>query len=221
MDTGNKTVFFYVTEKGRGLADALCLRYPGALILRFSKKAVGSHWTKGARLVFIMAAGIVVRTIAPHLADKRTDPAVVVMDEAGRHAVSLAGGHVGGANALAAEIARLTGGSPVITTASDVSGLPALDLWAEAQGLVVEDRKRLPKTATKLLNRGVLRFFSDVPLEAPPEFQRADGPADAEIVVTNRKLEAFRLAPSSCGPKTSSLASAATAVQRQRRSRRP
>jgi cobalt-precorrin 5A hydrolase len=86
-----------------------------------------------------MAAGIVVRGIAPYLKSKATDPAVVVVDEAGRFAVSLLSGHLGGANDLAREVARVLGGTAVITTATDVQGLPALDVWAAAHGLTIEN----------------------------------------------------------------------------------
>ena len=86
-------------------------------------------FAQGENLVCIMAAGIVVRGIAPYLQGKDTDPAVVVVDEAGRFAVSLLSGHLGGANELARRVAKLLGGTPVITTATDVQGLPALDRW--------------------------------------------------------------------------------------------
>ena len=86
-----------------------------------------------------MAAGIVVRSIAPYLKGKDTDPAVVVVDEAGRFAVSLLSGHLGGANELARRVAQVLGGTPVITTATDVHGLPALDVLAAAHGLSIEN----------------------------------------------------------------------------------
>ena len=70
-------------------------------------------------LVFIMALGIAVRAIAPHIQDKRQDPAVVVVDEGGHFAISLLSGHEGGANALAVEVANALGAEPVITTASE------------------------------------------------------------------------------------------------------
>jgi cobalt-precorrin 5A hydrolase len=89
--------------------------------------------------VFIMATGIVVRSIADHLAHKTTDPAVVVCDEAGRFAISLVSGHVGGANALAREVAQMTGGEPVITTATDVNRVPAIDVIAVEAGLTIEN----------------------------------------------------------------------------------
>ncbi|HET6793144.1 MAG TPA: hypothetical protein VFH45_01805, partial [Acidimicrobiales bacterium] len=73
------------------------------------------------------ATGIAVRAIAPLLADKKTDPAVVCVDDAGRHVIALTGGHAGGANDLASDVAALLGATPVISTASDLAGLPALD----------------------------------------------------------------------------------------------
>ncbi len=103
-------------------------------------------------LICIMATGIVVRLLAPHLRSKASDPAVVVMDEAGAFAVSLLSGHLGGANELAGRVARITGGRAVITTATDVNGLPAWDELARRYGLVIE-----PTANIKHLNSRLLR----------------------------------------------------------------
>jgi len=81
--------------------------------------------------ICIMATGIVVRTITPFLTHKSVDPAVVVLDEKGRFVISLLSGHLGGANELAEQVASLTGGKPVITTATDVHNKPAIDLLAK------------------------------------------------------------------------------------------
>jgi cobalt-precorrin 5A hydrolase len=81
--------------------------------------------------ICIMATGIVARTITPYLTHKSVDPAVVVLDEKGRFAISLVSGHLGGANELAAKVAFLTGGEAVITTATDVHSMPAIDLLAK------------------------------------------------------------------------------------------
>lgn len=96
-------------------------------------------------IICIMAAGIVVRTLSPFLTHKDSDPAVVVVDEKGRFAISLVAGHMGGANELAARVAAITGGVPVITTATDVRGVFALDLLAKrlkCKGLDFELLKR-------------------------------------------------------------------------------
>lgn len=89
--------------------------------------------------VFIMAAGIVVRMIAPHIDTKQTDPAVVVVDDAGQFAISLLSGHAKGANSLAGLVAQFIGAMPVVTTATDNAGVPAIDLLAEVHGLVIEN----------------------------------------------------------------------------------
>jgi cobalt-precorrin 5A hydrolase len=130
---------------GRGLPGAE-LRLPEAqagepedqAFSRLSEEFRGV-FERGDNLVCIMAAGIVVRGIAPYLKGKDTDPAVVVVDEAGRFAVSLLSGHLGGANDLARRVAEILGGMAVITTATDVQGLPALDVLAVEQGLIIEN----------------------------------------------------------------------------------
>jgi cobalt-precorrin 5A hydrolase len=86
-----------------------------------------------------MATGIVVRAIAPVLKDKTVDPAVVVVDDRGRFAVSLISGHIGGANRLASEVADLLGAAPVITTATDTNQKPAIDVLAVDLGLTIEN----------------------------------------------------------------------------------
>jgi cobalt-precorrin 5A hydrolase len=109
-------------------------------------------------LVAIMAAGIVVRSIAPHLKGKDKDPAVVVVDEAGKFAISLLSGHLGGANLLARQVAQIIGGAPVITTASDIEGLPSLDLVAVQEGLAIDNPAALSQVQMALLSGLSLRL---------------------------------------------------------------
>ena len=78
-------------------------------------------------LLYIGSCGIAVRAIAPHVRDKTSDPAVLVMDEMGKHIIPILSGHIGGANALAKELAQITGAVPVITTATDLRGITAID----------------------------------------------------------------------------------------------
>jgi cobalt-precorrin 5A hydrolase len=89
--------------------------------------------------VLVLAVGATVRLVAPLLESKKTDPAVVCLDEAGRFAVALLSGHAGGANALAAEVARAVGATPVITTASDALGTLRVDLLGAELGWTMED----------------------------------------------------------------------------------
>ncbi|WP_128377902.1 precorrin-3B C(17)-methyltransferase [Streptomyces cavernae] len=89
--------------------------------------AVRAAFAECEQLVCFLATGAVVRLIAPLLGDKVSDPGVVCVDEGGRFAVSLVGGHAGGANELAGEVAGLLGARPVVTTATDSVGLPGLD----------------------------------------------------------------------------------------------
>ncbi|WP_251866380.1 cobalt-precorrin 5A hydrolase [Enterococcus malodoratus] len=102
-------------------------------------------------LVCIMATGIVVRSIAEVLADKRNDPAVIVIDEKGQHTISLLSGHIGGGNQLTLEIARLLNSSPVITTATDVQNVTALDLLSKDINGWYADFKETTKRVNRLL----------------------------------------------------------------------
>lgn len=116
-------------------------------------------------LIFVMAAGIVVRTIAPHIRDKRTDPAIVVIDEKGKYAISLLSGHIGGANALAARVAETIGAQPVVTTATDVNGKVSADLAAARLGLSIEPFERLKYINAEIAEGNRVDFFIDSALE--------------------------------------------------------
>ena len=90
------------------------------------------------RLVLFMPVGAAVRLVAPRLRDKHLDPAVVCVDDAGRFAVSLLSGHLGGADRLAQEVARVLGAEPVVTSASHVMGTLAVDLLGQELGWQIE-----------------------------------------------------------------------------------
>lgn len=127
-----------------------------------------SEWTKQQfdtcdGLVFVGATGIAVRLIAPCLKDKLTDPAVVVVDEAGQFSISLLSGHMGGANCLANQIADILHAIPVVTTASDVRKHTAIDVWAADHNFVITDRKLAKEIAAAHLEGETVGFFSDEP----------------------------------------------------------
>ncbi|MDQ3980744.1 MAG: precorrin-3B C(17)-methyltransferase [Actinomycetota bacterium] len=112
-----------ITERGRALAERLPFdRSHGQLA-----ETVRSRWTDVDGFVLFAATGVAVRVVAPLLASKATDPAVVCVDEAGRFAVALCGGHAAGANELARHVAELLDATPVVTTATDATGTPSLD----------------------------------------------------------------------------------------------
>lgn len=154
--------------------------------------------------VFVMAIGAVVRMIAPLLRGKGADPAVVCLDEAGRFAVPILAGHLGGANALATRIAAAIGAEAVITTASDVQGTLAVDLLGADLGWRFEDpRGNATRAAAAVVNGDSVAIVlgdgappcwpSGWPLPAHATLcETLDNPAvceaEAALVVTNRIL---------------------------------
>ena len=110
--------------------------------------------------IFIMSTGIVVRLIAPLVKSKLEDPAVVVVDDQANHAISLLSGHLGGANALTLRIADIIGADPVITTATDVNRVPAIDVLAKEMNLLIENPRNI-KTVNMALLKGEKIFVHD------------------------------------------------------------
>ena len=119
-----KIAIIQISEEGKHIARLLLSQLKGEII---SRQNVDKRWHDFDAFVFIGAMGICVRTIAPCIADKHSDPAVVCVDSLGLNAISVLSGHVGGANDLTDRIAGIIGARPVITTQSDLSGLWALD----------------------------------------------------------------------------------------------
>lgn len=149
------------------------------------------------QIIFIMALGIVVRMLAPHIQGKTTDPAVVVLDEAGQHAISVLSGHLGGANQLARRIARDTGARPVITTATDVHGLPALDDLAREYNMAIDPLAAVRRVNSAIVNGERVHIYTDIDLPVEPTDQikiytAGDYPAPGNqtayhVVITNRR----------------------------------
>ncbi len=139
-------------------------------------------------LIFIMASGIVVRSIAPLLKGKDVDPGVVVVDEEGDFVTSLISGHLGGANEAAKCIASITGGVPVVTTASDVSGSIAVDTIAmklRCKLRSLEEAKRV----TSLIVAG-----ERVELRVPQNID-SNNPSGMVVVSNKRTIEISQIIP--------------------------
>jgi len=160
-----------------------------------------STWTKdnfpaADALLFIGAAGIAVRAVAPYIKSKTADPAVVVMDELGSYAIPLLSGHMGGANQLAVRLARYAGALPVITTATDINRVFAIDSWAQSQGLIVANPEGIKRISARLLAGGAIRIKSSFPImgPAPAGIVLSDGEYDVLITCRTRgKTTALRL----------------------------
>lgn len=122
---------------------------------------VREHFTEYDLILFICATGIAVRAIAPVLKHKSIDPAVVVLDDKARHCISLLSGHAGGANAYTHMISAMTGADPVITTASDLEGVFAVDVFARENGLIVANWKTAKYISVEVLSGKKTGLLSD------------------------------------------------------------
>lgn len=103
-------------------------------------------------LIFVSSCGIAVRAIAPYVESKKTDPAVIVVDELGIHAISLLSGHLGGANALTIQISQAIDANPVITTATDIHGKKAPDVFAKENGFIIDDFTKAKDYAAAIIS---------------------------------------------------------------------
>lgn len=123
---------------------------------------IGQHWGKDVFL-FIGASGIAVRLIAPWVTDKFTDSPVLVMDEQANYVIPLLSGHVGGAVEIAKEIAGCMGAVPVITTATDVEQVFAVDVFAVDNGLRIGSRTVAKQISAALLDGKCVGFYAEYP----------------------------------------------------------
>ena len=205
----NGPFFLAFTDRGESLAGDLA-RALGGEAMRSGKPETLREWTEkrfvsGGALVFVGAVGIAVRAIAPYVDKKWKDPAVVAVDECGRFAIPLLSGHLGGANRLARAIAELCGATPVVTTATDLHGLFAVDDWARTQNLRVVEPERIRTVSAKVLAGGTLHLYSRFPIEGTPpdEVELLSAPpagesspaSDVFLSVHRENGESLHLAP--------------------------
>ena len=113
-------------------------------------------------LICIFSLGAVIRLIAPHLKDKKTDPAVIVIDDKTNFVISVLSGHIGGANQLTQEIAEKLGSLPVITTAADVNKTIAVDLVGREFNWKIDDDSMVTKISAHMVNEEPIGIFQDV-----------------------------------------------------------
>ena len=155
------------------------LSFPVQAIPSDSRAFYGEMFSDAELLVFVGALGIAVRSIAPFVKDKFSDPAVLCVDEQGTFVISVLSGHIGGANHFAAELADLLGAVPVITTATDIHHRFSVDSWAAANSLIIDDRDAAKAVSAAVLEGEVL-LESDLPIlsDYPPGVKKTqDGNA--------------------------------------------
>lgn len=157
-----------------------------------------AHFSADDALIFVGSCGIAVRAVAPFLRSKAEDPAIVVVDEGASFVISLLSGHIGGANALASALAEDLGALPVVTTATDVRGLTAIDAWAAEKGLSVADPTRIKAISARMLAGEPARLKSEFPTAGKPPkgIVLCEGVPDARVTCRAFDVDgALRLIP--------------------------
>ena len=194
-----------LTENGRGISEKLSEKLNGLhSVTRFCRNEHSDehsiqfgklkHLTrkifdKYDALVFLCAVGITVRVCAPCIISKLSDPAIVSVDDSGKFAVSVLSGHLGGANELTQQIAKITGAVPVITTATDTHNLFSPDMFAKRNGLVICDMDAAKKAASAIVNGEKVGFRCNYPHSVIPKELTEDGDAEVGICVSGNADE--------------------------------
>lgn len=161
------------------------------------KEDFGSIFSGYDRIVFIGAAGIAVRYMAPFVEDKRKDPAVVVIDPMGRYVIPILSGHLGGGNGYAVKLAKAMGAEAVLTTASDSLGFEAIDVFAQKENYAFEDMVAMKEVAAAMVAGREIPWYSEEDaLPSYPHIKRVASIEAADVkegvVVTTKDVEIKR-----------------------------
>jgi cobalt-precorrin 5A hydrolase len=172
-----KTSVLAITKNGINIGENLKKLFPDCNVFAPSKlttDAVGITWysepttekivelfKNNNALICIFSLGAVIRLISPYLKDKKTDPAVIVIDDKTNFVISVLSGHIGGANELTEEIAEKLGALPVITTAADVNKTIAVDLVGREFNWKIDDDSTVTKISAHMVNEESIGLFQE------------------------------------------------------------
>lgn len=189
------------TDRGRGVSQTLAAALSAHTVQQYAKadgflpyasvRAFAQEAMQQAdAVVFVGAAGIAVRAIAPFVRSKDTDPAVLVIDENGSFVISLLSGHIGGANEWTRHLADILHAIPVVTTATDGRGVFAADSWAVQHSCAVKDIREIQSISGALLRGEQVGLRSDFPIAgALPDGVQPDTSHDCGILLSVREPE--------------------------------
>ncbi len=171
----NGVVIICFTDAGERTAERIAKKYDACEIARCPRDGSLSAWVEKhfacrKALLFVGAVGIAVRAVAPFVRDKTTDPAVLAIDEGASYVIPLLSGHIGGANHMAEEIAKHLKAAPVITTATDIRGEFAVDVWAKEHNYFIFNPERIKMISAAVLSNEQVIMESPFPItgELPP-----------------------------------------------------
>ena len=152
-----KVSLFCFSDSGAVLAGKLCrlLSLDQSCICHGIAHDMVKLFAENDALIFIGACGIAVRSVAPYIKSKTTDPAVIVIDDQGRYVIPILSGHIGGANKLAEQIASMMGAIPVVTTATDGAGKFSCDAWAVQNGCAISSMDIAKKVSAAILKNDI------------------------------------------------------------------
>lgn len=149
-----------------------------------AKEAMGKY----ENIIFISSTGIAVRGIASFIESKDKDPAIVVVDNLGKYAISLLSGHLGGANDLTNVVAKILNAQPIITTATDNLNIKAPDVFAKENNLVIDNLKDCKDIAAFLVEGKKVGFYDEKGiLNTPKGYSKEVDNLSAMVYVTNKK----------------------------------
>jgi cobalt-precorrin 5A hydrolase len=166
-----------------------------------STQLVGGLFKTYDALICIFSLGAVIRMIAPYLTDKKSDPAVIVIDDKAKHVISTLSGHLGGANALARLVATFLDAQPVITTAADINETIAVDLVGREFGWQIQNFQNVTKVSAMMVNEEPIAIYQDAgernwwQAQLPKNVSRVDSMEEiksdefkAALVISDRDL---------------------------------